>query len=221
MSISFPKTWVSGERLNAEDVRNNLDAMQSKQQELSASDIELASPWVDTHHIMQGRYDAIQNLAVNVSGVFGGRYNGAIQQNLSYCSRWISNRQGFTVDPPRVFITYTNITFDILRPCTLFFQWSMVHQSVRDNDGVDGETIIRTSLNNKAVTGSSVPHVVAEQPNGSTHNVLIDGTQTTNGIVLTDVSGAVHGYNIGLSFTSTAGQTQNVSWAVSLECFYM
>ena len=39
MSISFPKTWTA-ERLDASDVRDNLDAMKSKQNKLTASDLD-------------------------------------------------------------------------------------------------------------------------------------------------------------------------------------
>lgn len=221
MSISFPKTWTPNERLQAADVRRNLDAMQDKQQNITSGDVVLASPWIQTHHIMQGKYEPITNLSVYSSGVFGGRYNGGGTNNLSYCSRWITNRaNSVSTESPRAFITYTNITFDILRPCTLFFQWSMVHQTERSVLSGNPETIIRTSLNDVLVSGTAVPHVVAEQP-ATTHNVLIDGTRMTNGIILKDIPNQVLGYNIGLSAESTAGKCQNVSWAISLECFYM
>tara|TARA_R100000005_G_C5002633_1_gene210339 strand:- start:7129 stop:7791 length:663 start_codon:yes stop_codon:yes gene_type:complete len=220
MSVTFPKTWAASEKLRAQDVRDNLDAMKDKQQRITSGDVQLASPWIQTHHIMQGRYDPIRNVSVNVSGVFGGRYNGGGTNNLSYCSRWITNRAVSTTNPPRAFITYTNITFDILRPCTLFFQWSMVHQSERSVVSGTPNTIVRTSLNDVMVAGTAVPHIVAEQPN-VTHNVLVNGTQVTNGIILKDIPNQVLGYNIGLSAESTAGSCQNVSWAVSLECFYM
>lgn len=220
MSISFPKTWVANEKLTAQDTRANLDAMKNKQQRITSGDVNLVSPWIQTHHIMQGRYEPITNLSVNTSGVFGGRYNGGGTNNLSYCSRWISNRAVSTTDAPRAFITYTNITFDILRPCTLFFQWSMVHQTELSVISGTPETIIRTSLNDVMVAGTAVPHVVVEQPS-TTHNVLINGTRMTNGIILKDIPSQVLGYNIGLSAESTAGKCQNVSWAVSLECFYM
>jgi len=222
MSISFPKTWVANETVRAQDVRNNLDAMLDKQQNLSAADMQLAAGWVDTKHIMQGRYDSTRNVAVNVSGVFGGQNNGGINKNLSYASRWITNRAGSSsATPPRAFIHFTNITFDILRPATLFFQWAMVHQSNTDVDGTVGNTIIRASLNSPFITGTSVPHMVAEQANVSGLDVLIDGTNTTNGMILQDIPSQVLGYSIGLTAESTAGKCQNVSWAISLECFYM
>ena len=76
MSVTFPKTWTANEKLTAQDTRANLDAMKDKQQRITSGDVQVASPWIQTHHIMQGRYDPIRNVSVNVSGVFGGRYNG-------------------------------------------------------------------------------------------------------------------------------------------------
>jgi len=219
MSITFPKTFVSGETLQAEDVRNNLGAMRDKQQNLTGTDILLSQSWVDTHHIMQSRYESTKNISVNVSGVFGGRNNGAFLNNLSYSSRWIS--EGTNNNTRRVYIPYTNITFDILRPCTLFFQWAMIHQSKSDVDGTLGKTLLHASLNDKAIAGSGVDHIVFEQPNASINNVLVDGTRTTNGIILKNISNQVLDYSIGLTGQSTAGKCQNVSWSVSLECFYM
>ena len=155
--------------------------------------------------------------------MFGGKNNGSIFDNLSYCSRWITNRTGATgSNVPRAYIPLTNITFDILRPCTLFFQWSMIHQSPIDSDGTSGSTRIRPALNAKFDSNLSIPHIVYEQPEPwSGYNVLIDGTHTTNGVVLFDVAGQVRRYSIGLTGESTAGMCQNVSWSVSLECFYM
>lgn len=218
MSISFPKTWTS-EKLNAEDVRDNLDAMKRKQQQLSASDMQLASKWIDTEHIMQGRYTSTTNITQNVSGTFGGRNNGAFINRTSYCSRWLS--EGTNGNTRRLRIPYTAITFDILRPCTIFFQWHMIHQSSNDADGTTGETVLYTALNSPTIAGVAVEHIVAEQPTTSTLNILVDGTQITNGFILRDIGSQIKGYNIGLVNTSTAGMCQNISWSVSLEMFYM
>ena len=218
MSISFPKTWTS-EKLNAEDVRDNLDAMKRKQQKLLSTDMQTSSAWIDTYHLMQGRYTTTTNMTENISGTFAGRNNGAFTNRTSYCSRWLS--QGSSSSPRRLRVPNMAITFDILRPCTFFFQWHMVHQSKNDVDGTTGETVILTGLNSTFITSVSVEHIVAEQPTASTHNVLIDGTQITNGFILRNISSQIKGYNIGLVNTSTAGMCQNISWSVSLECFYM
>lgn len=218
MSILFPKTWTA-EKLQAQDVRNNLDAMQEKQHKLGSLDFQLATAWIDTHHIMQGRYSSTENLATNVSGVFGGRNNGAFFNRTSYCTRWISKGTGGNTR--KIYIPYTNITFDILRPCTLFFQWHMIHQSKTDGDGTTGTTLLHTALNDEQVVGNGIDHIVAEQPSGSAHNVLVDGTRTTNGFILQDISSQVKEYSIGLTGQSSVGKCMNVSWSVSLECFYM
>lgn len=215
MSISFPKTWTS-EKLNAEDVRDNLDAMKRKQQQLSTSDMQLASKWIDTEHIMQGRYTSTTNITENVSGTFGGRNNGAFINRTSYCSRWLS--EGTNGNTRRLRIPYAAITFDILRPCTIFFQWHMIHQSKASLSL--GETVIFTSLNSPTIAGVAVEHKIKEQP-ASGLDVLIDGTQITNGFILRDIGSQIKGYNIGLVNTSTAGVCQNISWSVSLEMFYM
>ena len=74
MSISFPKTWSSGEVLTASDMKGNLDAMKNKAQKLSSGDVvPPTAAWMTTAHIMQGRYDSVTNITNNVSGVFGGR----------------------------------------------------------------------------------------------------------------------------------------------------
>ena len=218
MSISFPKTWTS-ERLDAEDVRDNLDAMKNKQQKLGGSDMQTSLSWIDTHHLMQGRYTTTTNMTENISGTFAGRNNGAFTNRTSYCSRWLS--EGTSNNTRRLRVPNSAITFDILRPCTIFFQWHMVHQSKNDINGAVGETVLYKSLNSEAIVGVAVEHIITEQPNTSTHNVLIDGTQITNGFILRNISSQIKGYNIGLVNTSTAGMCQNISWSVSLECFYM
>lgn len=218
MSISFPKSW-STERLNANDVRDNLDAMKTKQLKLSKSDMQRSSVWIDTHHIMQGRYTPTTNMSENVSGTYAGRNNGSYTQSLSYCSRWLS--QALPGFKQKIRIPYTCITFDILRPCTLFFQWHMIHQSQTDGDGAQGETLLFESLNSPTIQGLNIQHIVREQPDTSNLNVLVDGTQITNGFILKKISTQTKGYNIGIVNTSSAGICQNVSWSVSLECFYL
>lgn len=220
MSITFPKTWSTGETLLAEDVRFNTEALQSKQHKTQGNDWDLNNQWYDTNHIMDNRYSPTENISLNVSGVFGGRANGSIFDNLSYCSRWISERNS-GASSIKQWIPMSSLTFDILAPATILFQWSMVSQSPRDQDGVDGETIISAGVNNVAVTGLNTGYRVAEQPNGSTHNVLIDATRQSNGVILLDVGSPIKQYQLGLVGRSTAGKCQNVSWSVSLECFYL
>jgi len=219
MSISFTKTWTTGEKLLAEDVRFNLEDLQKKQHKTSGSDWA-TDQWIDTRHLMDNRYEPTQNISVNVSGVFGGKTNGSIFDNLTYCSRWISERSS-EATAVRQYIPMSNITFDILRPCTIVFQWAYVHQSPSDEDGTTGKTIVSAGVNNKSITGLTTTYPVSEQEDGSTHSVLLDGTRQSNGVIIVDVSSPIKGYNIGLVGRSTNGKTQNVSWNVSLECFYI
>jgi len=219
MSITFPKTW-SAEQLNAQDVRGNLDAMKNKQQQLGGSDMQTGAKWINTHHLMQGRYTTTTNTVENISGTFGGRNNGSFANRTSYCSKWLTPSSTSNA-AKRVRIPYSVITLDILRPCTLFFQWHMIHQSNNDADGTTEKTVLYTALNSPTIAGVSVQHLVAEQPHTSTLNVLVDGTQITNGFILRDIGSQIKGYNIGLVNTSTSGMCQNISWSVSLECFYM
>lgn len=218
MSISFPKTWTS-EKLNAEDVRDNLDAMKRKQHKLLSTDMQTSSAWIDTYHLMQGRYTTTTNMTENISGTFAGRNNGAFTNRTSYCSRWLS--LGTSGRTRRIRVPNSAIMFDVLRPCTFFFQWHMVHQSKNDINGTTGTTTLNTAVNSEQIAGVSVRHLVEEQPNTSTYNVLIDGTHTTNGFILETVASQIKDYSIGLVYRSTAGMCQNISWSVSLECFYM
>lgn len=221
MSVTFPKNFAANDTVLAQDVRANLNAIRDKQQSINNVDIRTNQTWVDTHHIMQGRYSTTTNLSINVSGVFGGKSNGSFFENMSYCSRWISNRTS-TTDGQRTFIPMSNITFDIIRPCTIVFQWSMIHQSASDSNGSTGKTQVRPSLNGKTFTGGFSDHIAMEQPNGTPFtNVLINGTRITNGIVVKTIPSQILNYNIGLTGQSTAGKCQNVSWSVSLECFYL
>tara|TARA_Y100000033_G_scaffold43671_1_gene45581 strand:- start:183 stop:476 length:294 start_codon:yes stop_codon:yes gene_type:complete len=97
----------------------------------------------------------------------------------------------------------------------------MIHQSESDSDGTDGVTKLFPTLNAKYITDGIVHHQVYESKGLVGLDILIDGVQTTNGFVLDDISSQVRGYSIGLAAQSTAGKCQNVSWSVSLECFYM
>lgn len=222
MSISFPKTWATGDKLLAEDVRFNSEALQEKTHKTSSGDWDLnpTNGWYDTSHIMDSRYSPTENISVNVSGVFGGRTNGSIFDNLSYISRWMSERSGLSTSV-RHWIPMSTITFDILAPCTILFQWSMVHQSPTDGDGSNGYSQISAGVNNLNVAGQQTQYFAYEQPNTSPHNVLLDGTRQSNGVILYEQSSQIKQFSIGLVGRSTAGKCQNVSWSVSLECFYI
>lgn len=214
MSIVFPKSWVVDEKLLATDVRANAQALQKKQQKTTSSDYNLATQWYETNHLMDSRYSPTDNISVNVSGVFAGRTNNGLINNISYCSRWFSTNQ-------RVFIPMTSITFDILAPCTLVFMWSMVHQSATDVDGVAGVTTVRGAVNNPNISGINTSYPVSEQPNASALSVLVDGTTQSNGVVVQNLNSPIKAFSIGLTGISTAGKCQNVSYNISLECFYL
>ena len=214
MSITFPKSWTTGEKLLAEDIRLNAKELQKKQQSTLSSDFDLLSKWYETNHIMDNRYSPTDNISVNVSGVFAGQTNNGLLNNLSYASRWISNGQA-------VLIPLASITFDILAPCSIVFMWSMVHQSATDGDGVTGSTTIAASVNSPAITGISSAYLASEQPNTSSLPVLIDGTTQSNGVVVLNRSAPVKNFSLGLTGNTTAGKCQNVSFNISLECFYL
>jgi hypothetical protein len=82
MSITFPTTFATNGTVSAFGVRENLDAMQDKQQKMAASDIDTTNDWVETNHIMEGQYEPVVNLTTNVSGIFGGKNNGAFFDNI-------------------------------------------------------------------------------------------------------------------------------------------
>jgi hypothetical protein len=229
MAISFPKTWSSGEVVTASDMKSNLDAMKNKQQKLASSDIDTAAAWVQTPHIMQGRYDSVTNITNNVSGVFGGRNNGGTWQRTSYVTRWMMPAT-FNIHAPQ-FVPLTCIEVDLTAGHTVFFQWWINHQSPRDGLAAAGETQFYVykdapnSINNER-------HSVPEQPvhawvdsSGNPLNVstpaLVDGTFNTNGHILFSSGSEKLNYGIGLNAWSSAGKCQQVSWGISIEVFYM
>lgn len=219
MAISFPKTWSSGEVLTASDTKNNLDAMRDKAQKLVSADINTSSAWINTSHIMSGRYDSITNISNNVSGVFGGRVNGGTFQNTSYVTRWMSPA-GYSGSTKTSFIPLSCIQIDIVRPATIFFQWWMNHQSPKDGTGSAAETRFFCYENNLITVGNTA-HYVPQQVSTSTASMLIDGSFLTNGHNLLDVNPGALNYGIGLSAFTTAGKCQQIAWGVAIECFYM
>ena len=219
MSITFPTTFATNGTVSAFGVRENLDAMQDKQQKMAASDIDTTNDWVETNHIMEGQYEPVVNLTTNVSGIFGGKNNGAFFDNMSYSTRWISNRHGSSNDIT-VRLPLTTITFDLHRPATIIFQWHMITQSASDQDGTVGFSTIRAGVNNIAVAGQNTVYRAYEQANAS-YNVLVDGTRSSNGLIKVDVGSAIQNYSLGLVGTSTVGKSQHCSWSVSMECFFL
>ncbi len=224
MAISFPKTWSSGEVVTASDMKSNLDAIKNKQQKLASSDIDTAAAWVQTPHIMQGRYDSVTNITNNVSGVFGGRNNGGTWQRTSYVTRWMMP-EVFNVNAPQ-FVPLSCIEVDLTAGHTVFFQWWMNHQSPRDGLAAAGQTqffVYADSPEN--LTGRA--HYVPEQPvhgwsPGSQDSpALVDGTYITNGHHLFSSGSEKLNYGIGLNAWSSAGKCQQVSWGISIEVFYM
>lgn len=223
MSISFPKTWVSGEVVKASDVDNNLEAMKNKAQKLTASDLTTGTAWITTSHIMQPRFDTLTNVSNNVSGVFGGRNNGGTFQNMSFVTRWMMP-QAYAGTAQNQFVPLTNIQIDLTHPQTIFFQWWINHQSPFDNDGTDGTTRFFCYQNNLSVTGMN--HRVPEQVEPSLvsdvlPDVMVNGQFNTNGHVLFESNSALLNFGIGLTAFSNAGQCQQMAWGVSIECFYM
>jgi hypothetical protein len=217
MAITFPKTWSSGETLTASDTKNNLDAMRDKAQKVVAGDVNTSSAWITTAHIMQGRYDSVTNITNNVSGVFGGRNNGGTYQNTSYVTRWMMPAS-FDANGTQ-FVPLTCMQFDITHPQTVFFQWWINHQSPRDRDGSNGETRFYAYQNNISVVGMN--HRVPEQQATRITPVTLDGSFITNGHMLFESNSAILNFGIGLAAWSSAGQCRQVSWGVSIECFYM
>ena len=222
MAITFPKTWSSGEVLTASDMKDNLDAMRDKQQKLATADIDTSAAWVQTPHIMQGRYDSVTNITNNVSGVFGGRNHGGTWQRTSYVTRWMMPSSWNTNAPQ--FVPLTCIQIDLTAAHTVFFQWWMNHQSPRDGLAAQGETQFYVYQNSGETMTGDV-HYVPEQPVHSFAHpdtpALLDGTYNTNGHLLFSSGSEALNYGIGLNAWSSAGKCQQVAWGISIEVFYM
>ena len=222
MAITFPKTWSSGEVVDAVDMRGNLDAMRDKAQKLAAADVTTGSAWVKTSHLMQPSYNPVTNVSTAVSGVYGGRTNGGWFQNQSYVTRWMSKRATAN-DAQHVFVPLTCIEVDLTAPCTLFMQWYMNHVSPTDGDGTSGTTHFFAYT--RDATLNSFAHKVPEQLNGSANSAFLDGLNITNGTVLINHVGSTGTanlrYGIGLKAQTSAGKCHQTAWSVSLEVFYM
>lgn len=221
MSITFPKTWSSGETVKAADAKGNLDAMKDKAQKLSSADIDTSSAWMTTAHIMKGRYDVSTNITNNVSGVFGGRNNGGTWQNTSYVTRWMMPTS--FASSGTQFVPLSCLQFDLTHPHTILFQWWMNHQSPRDGDGTDGATRFYAYKNKIDLVGMNhrVPEQVAGITGFTASPALLDGTFNTNGHILIEGAAGILNYGIGLSAWSNAGKCQQVAWGISVECFYL
>ena len=230
MAISFPKTWSSGETLTASDTKNNLDAMRDKAQQLSAADVNTASAWIGTHHIMSPSYNPTTNVTTAVSGVYGGRTNGGAFQNMSYVTRWMSDRTGAGSNSTYVNVPLSCIQIDLTAPCTLFIQWYMNHMSPKDGNSIIGTTHL-FAYTRSGVSVNGFAHKVPEQPyqypgpTANTNSPWLDGVYQTNGFNMIRTVGSTGttnlNYGIGIQAKSSAGQCQQIAWSVSIECFYM
>ena len=222
MAITFPKTWSSGEVLTASDMKNNLDAMRDKSQQLAAADVTTGSAWMNTHHVMQPSYNPVNNVTTAVSGVFGGKSNGGWFQNQSYVTRWMSQRATAN-DAQHVFVPLTCIEIDLTAPCTVFMQWYMNHVTPTDGNGTSGTTHFFAYTRDS--TPDSFAHKVPEQLNGSTNSAFLDGLHITNGCNLINAVGGTGTtnlrYGIGVKAQTSAGKCHQMAWSVSIEVFYM
>lgn len=219
MSITFPKTWTSGEKLSASDVQSNMDAMLVKQQKLGASDLDIGNKFYNTNHIVQGEYNAVTNVVSNVSGVFGGQNSGGFYSKSTFITRWQSGINTPTI-PQAHYIPYTSFTLDLHRPSNVFFQWWLCCSTETDGDGTQGDGIVFVYLSDpNAKLG--IGHRLPEQPNASTADSFLDGTYHSNGFYMQQFSGEQLNYGIGLCGTSTAGRNRIISWGVSIEVFYL
>jgi hypothetical protein len=224
MAITFPKTWVSGEELKAADTLNNLDAMKKKAQKLSSADIVSNTPWFNTHHIMQPSYNAVTNIVDAVSGVYGGRNNGGGFLNMSYVTRWMSQRSGSSTNAQKVFVPLSCIELNLTAPCSIFFQWHMNIMTAKDGDGVDGSTHF-FAYSRSGTIPDSFAHKFPEQLNASNNDTTLDGSHQSNGFNFISAVGSTGtenlNYGIGLQARSNAGRCVQIAWSVSVECFYM
>jgi len=223
MAITFPKTWSSGEVVTASDMKGNLDAMRDKQQKLATADIDTATAWVQTPHIMQGRYDSVTNITHNVSGVFGGRNNGGTWERTSYVTRWMM--PATLNDNAPQFVPLSCFQIDLTAGHTVLFQWWMNHQSPRDGLAAAGNTQFYVYQNSGDTFAGQRAHHVPEQPvhafSPANTPALLDGTYMTNGHKLFSSGSEALNYGIGLNAWSSAGKCQQVAWGISIEVFYM
>jgi hypothetical protein len=223
VAITFPKTWSSGEVLTASDMKNNLDAMRDKAQQLAAADVTTASAWMNTHHVMEPSYNPVNNVTTAVTGAYGGKSNGGFFQNQSYVTRWMSTPAVGTTNAQHVFVPLTCIEVDLTAPCTLFIQWYMNHISPTDGNGTSGTTHFFAYTRDSSIDGFA--HKVPEQLNGSGNSAFLDGLSTTNGFQLINAVGSTGTtnlrYGIGVKAQTTAGKCHQMAWSVSIEVFYM
>jgi len=224
MAITFPKTWSNGETLTASDTKNNLDAMRDKAQKLVAGDVNTASAWINTHHIMQPSYNSVTNVSSAVSGVFGGQNNGSSFHNMSYVTRWMSSRTSTPTTPQVIFVPLTCVQVDLTAPCTLFIQWYMNHLSPDDADGLTGQTQFFAYHRSGSIQ-DGFSHKVPAKPNGSGNSAFLEGCYQTNGSLIVNAVGSTGtsnlNYGIGVKAKSTVGRCVQIAWSVSIECFYM
>lgn len=215
MSITFPKSWTTNDKLLSSDVQANLEEIVKKGQKIGGSDVT-TSAWLETKHIVKPDYNPVTNITSNVSGVFGGDGSKGFFSRSSYVTRWLSGSSSRTF---RV-IPGTTKNLDIHRSANVLFQWWVTVLSENDVDGTDGFAFIKPYFGTPDGT-QGIEHRFPEQPDSSSHNALVDGSFHSSGFCMRTLTGENLNYPIGLCGHSSAGRNRLISWGVSVEVFYI
>ena len=211
MAFSPPTTHADGDTLEAADVQGNLDAIRLYLSQVPSSAV-LASPWVDTKHVVRGEYDPVTNQARMASGIYGGIsvLNGA---DFTYGTVYDTLRLGTTVWEV---MPGTGMTLEVRRPVSVMINWWMSAMS-SDNfsAGAPGETQIRLYIGNKSLRYGE-PVMLTEED--STMNERRKAyRQVPGGFYVQDFT--VGTYKLGLCAQSTTSKAFGFAWGVTAEAF--
>ena len=208
MALSIPKTWSTGEILDAADVNLNIDAVKGAVAN-AESGWWTASKWIEAKHVVTPFIEATRNATHHVSGWYCSQNSGAMFTAGSFISRFESAVGN------RMIVPKTSIIIPVAHPCTWFYQlWACV-ESRSNTDATRGNGELHMGIDGAVDINTAAVFLEAEQNKSivsgrtyiSTYNY---GDQTTPADL-----------QLSVSAFGTDTSAQLVSWGFTVECFYI
>ena len=173
MALSFA-SLVDGNPIQANDLNSRLKTAQDYSNVgIIAGDLS-TSQWVNTEHVMPGRYHSVSNTMSFVSGFSGGRVKSVPYDLYTYLNRGNTKRvnAAFNNNDQWSFLPNSAVTLSLPRtPSMIFISWFGYHIHTTYSDGRDGGADIELVLT-KDVLGSD---------NSYQNGGYTAGTSTTSG----------------------------------------
>lgn len=216
MAFVPPKTWVSGEKLDAGETLQNLDALKQYTQNTDSASYS-AGAFIESKHIVRPFIDSTRNASHNVSGFYCSQTDGGLYAAGSFISRFESAQNAKQIIPK------TSVILPLCRAANIFYQYWGVSESRFDNSGVRGNyycyAYVSYPNNVSAIIAEAPAYRNQSRESENNKPLALSGRSFIN-VHRSTVAASGQNLIIGVSGFGSCN-VQFVSWGFTVECWYM